>query len=334
VSRLSEDDLIATLFAPIAGPGGFGLRDDAAIVAHAPDEELVVTVDALVSGVHFFPDDPPDAIAAKALGVNLSDLAAKAAQPTGFLLSLALPANWTAEWLEVFARGLREEADRQACPLLGGDTVKTTGPLTLSVTAFGTVPRGRMLPRTGARPGDAIYVSGTIGDSALGLQLLLPHDTGSLGAVLAAGLDAELQEALRQRYLRPQPRLALRAALQAHADGGMDVSDGLVGDVTKMLKASGTAGRVDLSCIPLSDAGRKATALDARALSIVVTGGDDYEILAAIPRARASEFEKMAERAGVPVTRIGNVLDGTTAPVFHDAEGRTVTFDRGSFSHF
>ena len=167
--RPSEDDLIARYFAPIAGAGGLGLRDDAARIAPPAGCEIVLTVDGLVAGVHFFADDPPAAIARKALRVNLSDLAAKGATPLGFLLTLVLPRDWKPDWLELFAKGLGEDAAAFACPLLGGDTVSTPGPLTLSITTLGSVPAGRMVPRDGARAGDALYVSGTIGDAALGL---------------------------------------------------------------------------------------------------------------------------------------------------------------------
>ena len=169
--RLGEDDLIARYFAPLAGPAGLGLRDDAALVRPPAGEDLVLTADALVAGVHFFADDPPGAIARKALRVNLSDLAAKGARPLGFLLTLALPEEWREDWLGAFAAGLGADARTYDCPLIGGDTVSTPGPLTLSVTALGSVPEGRMARRTGVKPGDRLYVTGTIGDAALGLKI-------------------------------------------------------------------------------------------------------------------------------------------------------------------
>ncbi len=321
-SPLDEDGLIARFFAPIAGPGGLGLRDDAALVAPPPGHELVVTVDALVAGGHFFPDDPPASIARKALGVNLSDLAAKGADPLGFVLALALPAGWTASWLEAFARGLGAEAAAHGCPLLGGDTVRSLGPLTLSVTAFGAVPAGRMVPRTGARPGDRLYVSGTVGDAALGLRLRL---TG--GAPPAWGDD------LLDRYLHPRPRLALARALRDHASGAMDVSDGFVGDLSKMMRASGTAAEVDLAAVPLSAAATRAVAADAAAFDAAVTGGDDYEILASVPEAAAPSFEAAAAAAGVPVAAVGRVVAGAGAS-FQGLDGAPRSFARGSFSHF
>ena len=330
---MTEDELIATLFAPLAGAGGFDLKDDAAILRPGPDQDVVTTVDALVAGIHFFPDDPPEAIACKALGVNLSDLAAKAATPAGFLLALALPEGSTDAWLRAFARGLGETAAHHGCPLLGGDTVRTPGPLTLSITAFGTVPRGRMLPRTGLRPGDLLYVSGTIGDAALGLALRLDTGPGLL-QVLNTGLSPHARAFLHDRYLRPQPRLPLLPALRAHASAGMDVSDGLVGDLRKMLKASGAGARVHLGDVPLSAAAREAVALHAGGGTVALTGGDDYELLVGLPAANAVAFEASAHAAGVAVTRIGEVLPSSDGIVFHDAGGHPVNLAQGSFQHF
>jgi thiamine-monophosphate kinase len=321
--RPSEDDLISRYFAPLAGPGGLALRDDAALLAPPPGCEMVLTVDGLVAGVHFFADDPPASIARKALRVNLSDLAAKGATPCGFLLTLALPRDWRPDWLEAFAAALGDDAALYGCPLLGGDTVSTPGPLTLSITALGTVAAGRMVPRTGARAGDLLYVSGTIGDAALGLW------------ARTSGRAARERDAfLLDRYLHPQPRLVLAVALAAHASGAMDVSDGLVGDLTKMLRVSGATALVDVARIPLSPAARDLIAARPELLETALTGGDDYEILASVPSAKASLFEAAASVAGIPVTRIGEVAAGQGAPQFRDIGGEPMSFRRGSFSHF
>jgi thiamine-monophosphate kinase len=327
---LSEDDLIATLFAPLAGPGGLGLLDDAALLSPGLGEEIVVTVDAIVAGVHFFPDDPPASIAIKALGVNLSDLAAKAARPAGFLLVLALPPEADTAWLQAFSQALGETAKRHASPLLGGDTVRTPGPLTISITAFGTVPRGTMMPRTGARVGDRLYVSGTIGDAALGLALRLGRE--GLGTALVRLLDPAAQDHLTDRYLHPAPRLGLRAALQAHASAAMDVSDGLVGDLRKMLRASRVGGRVDLGSVPLSQAAAAAVALHPEAFETAVTGGDDYEVLTSVPQPRAAAFEAAAREAGIAVTPIGVVESDAGVAFTRDAQ--PVDYATGSFQHF
>ena len=324
--RPSEDDLIARYFAPLAGPGGLGLCDDAALVAPPAGCEIVATVDGLVAGVHFFPHDPPGAVARKALRVNLSDLAAKGAAPLGFLLTLALPRDFSADWLEAFAQGLGEDARAFGCALLGGDTVSTPGPLTLSITALGAVPAGRMVRRTGARAGDALYVSGTIGDSALGLALRLDPARGQ-------GASADERGFLLQRYLLPEPRLALAPVLLAHASGAMDVSDGLVGDLAKMMRVSGVIAVVDVADVPLS-AGARALAGDPDLLATALTGGDDYEILASVPPGACAAFEADAARAGLAVARIGEVVAGAGAPVFRDLRGEPMRFARASFSHF
>lgn len=320
MSRPSEDDLIARYFAPLAGEGGLGLRDDAALLRPPPGRDLVLTVDALVAGVHFFADDPPESIARKALRVNLSDLAAKGARPEGFLLALALPGDWREDWLGAFSRALGADGAAYGCPLLGGDTVSTPGPLTISITALGSVAAGRMVARTGARPGDALYVSGTIGDAALGL--------------LARTGAERPPEFLADRYLHPRPRLALAAALAAHASGAMDVSDGLVGDLFKMMRASGASATVEVASVPLSEAARAMIGTDERLRAAALTGGDDYEILASVPAAAAVAFEAAARAAGVPVARIGTVVAGDGHPMFRAPDGRAMSFERESFSHF
>ncbi len=328
MSRPGEFDLIARHFAPIAGPGGLGLLDDAGLIRPARGYEIVVTADALVAGVHFFPDDPPASIARKALAVNLSDLAAKGARPEGFVLSLALPRGWTEDWLSGFAAGLKRIADEGGCPLIGGDTVSTSGPLTLSITAFGSVPAGRMVLRSGARAGDRVLVSGTIGDGALGLKVHGPDKPGWVAA-LGDGDRAFLVD----RYLHPRPRLALAAALQTRASAAMDVSDGLVGDLAKLLAASRVGAGIDLDAVPLSDAARVAVMADPALLELAWTGGDDYEILCTASEAECPSLVSAAHAAGVPLTVVGTVT--AEAGVAHYQEGgRARRFAQGSFSHF
>jgi thiamine-monophosphate kinase len=323
--RPGEADLIAQYFAPLAGPAGLGLRDDAALMRPPPGADLVLTTDALVAGVHFFADDPPATIARKALRVNLSDLAAKGARPLGFLLALALPSDWRDEWLGSFAEGLSIDVSTFGCPLIGGDTVSTPGPLTLSVTAIGSVPQGRMSKRTGVKAGDRLYVSGTIGDAAIGLKIRLGR-----------GLDITPADKafLLERYLTPQPRLALINAMNAHASGGMDVSDGFVGDLTKMLDVSEVSARVQIDRLPLSMAARAAIAADNELFEVAATGGDDYELLASSPRESAAAFEAEAAAAGVPLTFIGEAIEGRRPPRFIGPDGNPVVFEHGSFSHF
>ena len=323
--RLGEADLIARYFAPLAGPAGLGLSDDAALMRPPPGEDLVLTTDGLVAGVHFLADDPPGSIARKALRVNLSDLAAKAARPLGFLLTLALPSDWRDEWLAGFAEGLRADVLAFKCPLIGGDTVKTPGPLTLSVTAIGAVAQGRMPRRTGVRAGDRLYVTGTIGDAAIGLKVRLGR-----------GPDIPQAEKafLIERYLTPEPRLKLIGGMAAHASGGMDVSDGFVGDLAKMLDVSGVTARVPIYRLPLSRAARAAIAADPSLFEVAATGGDDYELLASAPLESAPAFEAAAQAAGVPLTFLGEAVKGCRAPAFIGADGNPIGFAHGAFSHF
>ncbi len=320
---LSEDELIARYFAPLAGAAGLALKDDVARLTPPPGRDLVLTVDALVAGVHFFAHDPPERIAAKGLRVNLSDLAAKGATPLGFLLALAMPPDVSPAWLEAFARGLGADARTYGCPLIGGDTVKTPGPLTLSITAFGSIAPGRMPVRTQARPGDLLYVSGTVGDAALGLAL-------RRGATPT--LSEPYRAHLLDRYLLPQPRLGLAAALR-HAHAAMDVSDGLVGDLAKLLRASGVGGELDLRAAPFSDAARAWIAAEPDAIEIAATGGDDYEVLAAVPPDAALGFEAAAAQARIPVQAVGRVREGEGLNVL-GLDGAPARFARGAYSHF
>lgn len=323
-----EDSLIARYFKPLAtDPGAFNLDDDAAIL-RASGEDIVVTTDAIVEGVHFLPDDPPDTVARKALRVNLSDLASKGATPAGFVLTLALRAADDA-WLEPFARGLGEDAGLFGCPLLGGDTVSTPGPLMISITAFGRVPSGKMVHRSGAKPGDRIVVTGTIGDATLGLDIL----KGGAAATALAG-DRAGREMLVGRYRVPQPRGTLARAVRDHASAAMDVSDGLAGDLAKLCSASGVSAIVDVPSIPLSAAAAALLAGGTVGIERIVSGGDDYEILCAIPGNRLETFAQDADRAGVAVVSIGTVVAGPSAPRFLDAKGREIALPRLSFSHF
>ena len=323
-----EDSLIARYFKPLAtDPGAFSLTDDAAILK-ALGEDIVVTTDAIVEGVHFLPNDSADTVARKALRVNLSDLAAKGATPAGFVLTLALRAV-DETWLTAFARGLGEDAVAFNCPLLGGDTVSTPGPLMVSITAFGRVPGNKMIHRSGAKPGDHVVVTGTIGDAALGLDVLRK---GRAATALAA--DAAARQALIARYRLPEPRNAIALAVRVHAHAAMDVSDGLAGDLTKLCAASGVSAVIDLPAIPLSKAASAALAAGAVGMAEIVSGGDDYELLCAIPADALEPFVEAARESGVAASPIGTILAGSAAPKFLDAEGKELVLTRRSFSHF
>jgi thiamine-monophosphate kinase len=325
----SGEDRIIAMFRPLAQhPGALGLMDDAAVLQPPEDCDLVLTADAIVGGVHFFTDDPPDAVARKALRVNLSDLAAKGADPAGFLLTLALPNAADEEWLTAFARGLAADAEAFGCPLLGGDTVKTPGPATISAAALGFVARGNMVRRSGARPGDAVVVTGTVGDAALGLRLRQKHEVAAQWE-----LDKTARQYLIDRYLLPQPRNVLASAVRREASAAMDVSDGLAGDLAKLCAASQVGAEIMVEQVPLSQAARQAIARDAAAREVALTGGDDYEILCTMAVDKVAPFRAAASAAGVAATEIGLIMEGEDVRLL-DGQGRALTLAHTSYSHF
>jgi len=318
----AEDRLIARYFKPLAKhPGAFGFADDAAAITPPAGYDLVLKTDGLIAGVHFFPDDPAEGVGRRALRVNLSDLAAKGAAPLGFLLAIALPTDFSEDWLAGFTRGLGSDADAYGCPLLGGDTDSTPGPTSISVAAFGTVPTGTMVKRSGAKVGDHVFVSGTIGDAALGLRT-------------RKGELADASGHLVSRYRVPQPRVALAEVLRVHANAAMDISDGLVGDLTKLCAASNVSAEIEVGRVPLSDAASSALGSDCELIKPILTGGEDYEILCAIAPDRIAAFQSAAAQANVPVTEIGHVVAGTAPPRFLNPEGQPLTFLHTSYSHF
>lgn len=313
---------IARYFAPLAThPGSFGLKDDLAWLTVRPGRRLVVKTDAIVVGVHTMPGDRPDLIARKALRVNLSDLAAKGARPLGYMLALMLPSGTEAGWLGRFAAGLKKDQAIFGLPLLGGDMTRTPGPAAVSITALGEAPKGRPLLRGGAMPGDAVYVSGTIGDAALGLLVL----KGRL-----AGLPARHRRFLVGRYHLPEPRLALGAAVAPFASAAMDVSDGLVADLGHICAASGCGAAIEFASVPASAAAAAAgTGHAMRRL----TGGDDYELLLAVPPRTERRLVSAGRRTGVPLTRIGRITAGTRVEVL-GPDGRRMPVEAGGWQHF
>lgn len=326
----AEDRLIARYFAPLAKhPGALGLADDAAVITPPPGCDLVLKTDGVISGVHFFPDDPADLVAKKALRMNLSDLAAKGAKPFGFLLAIALPKDLAEVWLAGFARGLGEDAEYYDCPLLGGDTDRTPGPTAVSITAFGTVPEGTMVRRSGAKAGDRVIVTGTIGDAALGLRLR--QDSA---AANNWGLSNRLRDDLLDRYLLPQPRNEIAEIVRGYASAAMDVSDGLVGDLSKLCHASRVSAEIECQRVPLSDAARKVLTTDPDLIETVLTGGDDYEIVATVAPIKLRPLMAAAQAVGVPVTEIGQITAGDGDARFVSAQGNPLAFARPSFSHF
>lgn len=326
---LGEFDLIARYLAPLTAgaPGAFDLTDDGAVLdTPGATATRVVTLDTLVAGTHHLPDDPPDLVARKALRVNLSDLAAMGARPTAYLLSLALAPACDESWMARFTAGLRADQEGYSVTLLGGDTTSTPGPTTMSVSAFGVLDAGEPLRRTGARPGDLVYVSGTIGDAALGLDAA----RGTAG-----DLDPDDAAALAERYRLPRPRVRLGEALQARglATAAIDVSDGLVADVGHMCRQSGVGAHLELHRIPLSTPAQRRVELDARHLTTALTGGDDYELAFTAPPGRADALAALARALDLPLTCIGRVDDGSGV-VVSDPEGRPMAFERGGWTHF
>jgi thiamine-monophosphate kinase len=324
-----EDRLIARYFAPLARhPGALGLTDDAAILTPPEGHDVVLKADAIIGGVHFFPDDPAHAIARKALRVNLSDLAAKGAEPAGFLLSLALPDAMAEDWLAAFAAGLAADAEHYGCPLMGGDTDKTPGPAMISIAVFGLLPRGTLVRRSGARAGEAIVVTGTIGDASLGLRLRRDANAAARWA-----LGAGERDHLARRYLLPEPRNAIAPVVRAQASAAMDISDGLAGDSAKLARASGVSVEIDIARVPLSEAARRALRAEPALLEAALAGGDDYEILCTMPPDRVASFRTAAAAAGVATTEIGRIGAGEGTR-FLDEAGQAVAFARASYSHF
>jgi thiamine-monophosphate kinase len=325
-----EADIVAT-FAPLAVrfPGAFGLSDDCALYAPEPGHEIVLTTDAVAAGVHFLDDDDPSDIGWKALAVNVSDLVAKGARPRIYLMSLALPEAPERPWLLSFVAGLAEAQAAFGIVLAGGDTDRRAGPLAITITALGEVPAGTMVRRGAAQPGDRLYVSGTLGDAALGLRLAR---TASLATGL--GLTAGEVAHLVARYRRPQPRTGLVPVLRAHARAAMDISDGLVKDLGRMAAASGCGARVAIDRLPMSPAFRAAVDRDRRLMrDAMISGGDDYEILAAVAPERCRAFEDEAARTGVGVTAVGTIGDGSGVTV-HDGDGRAISIPRDGWDHF
>lgn len=317
---LGEFELIARLLRPLSSgfPGALELGDDAALVEVPSDRQLVVAKDAIVEGVHFLPDDPPELVAGKLLRVNLSDLAAMGADPLAYLTVIARPPRLEDRWLEGFARGLADDQARFGLHLIGGDTVATPGPLLLSLTVLGLVPRGAALLRSGARPGELVCVSGTLGDAAMGLRILR-----------GLAVPEELVPPLVERYRTPRPRLALGRALRGLASAAIDVSDGLLADLGHVLERSSVGAEIELARLPLSEAARGLPG----ARSCALAGGDDYELLFTLPKQHEGLLPELAMRACVPITVIGRTTDEPGLRVL-DPQGRPLPIERTGWRHF
>jgi len=312
----SEFGIIGRHFRPLAGPGALDLEDDAAVFAPPPGRELVIAADAMVAGVHYLPDDPAAGVARKLLRVNLSDLAAMGAVPLGYLLTVSAPTDTPDGWFADFAAGLAADQAAFGVTLLGGDTTSTPGPITLSLTIIGHVAPGTAIRRRGARPGDEVWVTGTIGDGALGLAV-------SLGKL------ADPTGYLRERYCVPSPRLGL--PLAGVVTAAIDVSDGLLQDLGHLCRLAGCGAEIEANRVPLSDAARAA---GPGWLAQCLGGGDDYEVLMAVPAGRGEALATACAALGVPLTRIGRFTEGRIAVTVVDAAHQPMTVARHGWSHF
>lgn len=313
-----EFEFIAELLAPLAADGAFDLTDDAALLPPLPDgEAFVVTKDAMVEGTHFRPDDFADLIARKLLRVNLSDLAGMGARPVGYLMALSLDAGRDRSWLQSFCEGLAQDQRAYDIGLFGGDTTSTAGLLTLSLTALGTVSRGRELRRNGARPGDTVWVTGTLGDAAMGLQELRNP----------SGVDEKYGAYLASRYWLPRPQVTAGLALGGHATACLDISDGLLADLGHIARQSGCGIDVELEHIPLSAAGRAAVRARPGLEMLALNGGDDYELAFTLP-----EGASPPDAGEVRFTCIGRVVDGESVTVLR--QGEIVPIDNPGWRHF
>lgn len=315
---LGEFEQIAQIMAPLAqkAKGAFALKNDAAVFSHRNGYENVITTDTLIAGVHFFADDDPRDIAHKLLAVNLSDLAAMGATPRYYTLNASYPNTIETDWIHAFADGLGNMQDRYHIYLLGGDTTRTTGPLTLSLSAIGEIEQGKSLPRQGAHIGDLLCVSGTIGDSALGL-------------LVAQGKLNDPTNRLHKRYLRPTPRVELGQKLVGLAHTCLDISDGLMTDFEHM----NVTADIHINNIPLSPAAKDALQKDSTLLSSILNGGDDYELLFSIPQNRQNELMKIAQDSTTKISVIGRITDKNETCLIKE-DGTQLTDLKKGYRHF
>lgn len=328
---IGEEAIIQEFLAPLAAgfPGAFGLKDDCALLVPEPGCAFVLKTDPVIEGVHFPIDEEPDAVAWKALAVNVSDLVAKGAKPFAYLMALALPDAPQRTWLAQFQQGLNRAQNAYGCHLVGGDTDRTPGPLTISITGIGSVPAGKFVRRATAAPGDLVYVTGTIGDAALGLRLRLDPRLA-----MAWGLNEQEREALQNRYRLPNPPLAAAGIVSAYASASADVSDGLVKDFDRLCRASAVSGWIEAMRVPVSPAAEVVLTAGGTTISDLITGGEDYEILMTVPLGRAAAFEAAAAAAGVKVTCIGGTAEQPVGATVLDASGTPIMLARTGWDHF
>lgn len=323
--KYNEFDIISKYFAPLAtSTGSLGLLDDGAIFSTSVDNETVLTTDTIISGVHFLQDAGPEDIAARLLAVNISDLAAMGASPIGYLLAISLTRKQDCNWLDRFAKELNKAQQDYGLSLYGGDTVLTSGPLTLTLTAFGSVPKGKSLKRSGAKAGDLIYVSGTIGDAYLGLSLLSKDLTV---------LNNKHRDYLIHRFKRPEPRYELSQNLLEIATSAIDVSDGLIAELGHICKASNVGGQIFAPNIPLSIAASSIINDNYLLFNEMISGGDDYELLFTIPKHYQSNIEGLKNLMGIKLTQIGVITSKKIIKLL-DSNKRNIDLKKVGYSHF
>lgn len=322
---MDEFEIIEKFFSPLAAglPGAYGLKDDGAVLSPPNGQDIVIVSDTLNEAVHFLADDPPDLIARKALRVNLSDLLAMGAKPFIYQLNLVLPDHWNESWLSSFARGLAKDQKRYGILLSGGDTTSVKGAGSVSITALGLVPKGKALRRSGARAGDYLYVTGEIGEAYLGLNCL----KGNLENITG-------QERFIEKYRLPQPRVAMVEILHKYAHAAIDISDGFVADLEHLCRASSVSAVCKLEEIPFSDAAEQLMKEGRVSAEQLLTGGDDYELLIAVPPEQDKVFREEAQEKGVLPVHIAVLGPQADSPVeILDDTGTKLFFEKTGWKH-
>ena len=325
MSQLSEFEIIQEYFAPLAkNEFSFGLADDVAKYPVDAGDELVFTKDVCVEGVHFFPEDSPEAISRKALRVNLSDLAAKGAQPIGYMIGLGLPEDWKRDWLNRFSYGLQQDQELFGISLFGGDTVRSPNNLFISITAIGKIQRGTICERSTAKVGDLVYVTGTIGDSYLGLAVRKNQ--------IVAKNESDFTY-FTNRYLLPEPRMNAISLIQKFANASLDVSDGLVADLKHLCVASGVGAEVNIDLVPISSNAQNLISSGLVNLEKLITGGDDYELLFTVTESEAKRLKTVVENDKLRITNIGRITDSNDICILN-SEGAKLEISNQGFQHF
>ena len=324
MSRIGEFDWISKYLAPLASKDSFGLRDDAALLSVPTGCELVVTQDAIAETVHFLNSDPLETVAQKALRVNISDIVAKGAKPFAYSMALGMPDVWGEREMEQFANGLAKDQAEFGLTLTGGDTYRSPAGLCVSITMFGTVENGRYKSRLGARSGDILAVSGTIGNAAIGLKV----------ATDQFSVAPEAHSFFVDCYRIPSPPVTLGPTIAEYATASMDISDGLLGDAAKLCRASGVTAQINRLDIPIDSQVRNLLNSDPELLRSVLTGGDDYQVLCTVSPENWEEFHQAASTADVQIRSIGQLTDAESEPVSLDMQGLEVSLGPDSYSHF